>query len=68
MISLWDMAVERDTEDESSSKEDENIPAQLLFIHQGQNEIKEVHWHWQIPGVVISTALGGFNVFRTISV
>ncbi|XP_014783500.1 glutamate-rich WD repeat-containing protein 1 [Octopus bimaculoides] len=68
MISLWDMAVERDTEDESSSKDDENIPAQLLFIHQGQNEIKEVHWHRQMPGVVISTALGGFNVFRTISV
>ncbi|GAB1598056.1 glutamate-rich WD repeat-containing protein 1-like [Argonauta hians] len=70
MISLWDMAVEKDTEGDENSKneDDENIPAQLLFIHQGQEEIKEVHWHRQMPGVVISTALGGFNVFRTISV
>lgn len=40
------------------------IPAQLLFIHAGQEDIKEVHFHRQLPGVLISTASDGFNVWK----
>ncbi|KAK7867881.1 hypothetical protein R5R35_008628 [Gryllus longicercus] len=65
-IALWDIAVERDTE--NCADDVENLPSQLLFIHQGQTDIKELHWHPQFPGVVISTALDGFNIFKTISV
>lgn len=74
-IALWDLAVEKDTEatagaSNGTTEEDDlsNLPPQLLFIHQGQTDIKELHWHPQLPGVILSTAHSGFNVFKTISV
>lgn len=71
-IALWDLAVEKDqdqgTEESKNEEELNKLPPQLLFIHQGQKEIKELHWHPQLPGVILSTAHSGFNIFRTISV
>ncbi|OBZ78959.1 Ribosome assembly protein rrb1 [Grifola frondosa] len=65
-VTLWDLAVEQDDE-ETGAMDDKpdggkDVPPQLLF------DVKEVHWHPQIPGTVITTALDGFNVFKTISV
>lgn len=65
-IALWDLSIEKDNE--TTDVEVEGLPPQLLFIHQGQNNIKELHWHPQLTGVLISTAESGFNIFRTISV
>ena len=70
-LTLWDLAVERDVEAAGAAPAEEAekvVPPQLLFIHQGQTDIKELHWHQQVPGLIISTAHSGFNVFRTISV
>uniref|UniRef100_A0A8C9KC46 Glutamate rich WD repeat containing 1 n=1 Tax=Panthera tigris altaica TaxID=74533 RepID=A0A8C9KC46_PANTA len=69
-ITQWDLAVERDPEagDAETDPPLAGLPQQLLFVHQGETDLKELHWHPQCPGVLVSTALSGFTVFRTISV
>ncbi|RLN66579.1 hypothetical protein BBJ29_004542 [Phytophthora kernoviae] len=72
-ISVWDMSVEEDAEaavpvagENGEAKLD--LPPQLLFIHQGQTDIKELHFHSQCPGVLMSTAGDGFNVFKPANI
>lgn len=72
-VTLWDLSVEQD-EEEAAARESykgpdgKDVPHQLLFCHQGASEIKEVHWHPQINGMLISTSADGFHLFKTISV
>jgi ribosome assembly protein RRB1 len=65
-VTLWDLSVEADEETMLSSDGGtlNDFPPQLLFIHQGQNNVKEVHFHPQIPGAILSTAEDSFNVFK----
>lgn len=37
-LTIWDMAVENE-------EEDPEIPNELMFLHQGQTEIKELVYH-----------------------
>ncbi|KAI8885296.1 WD40 repeat-like protein [Backusella circina FSU 941] len=68
-LTLWDLSVEPDTEQEGRLTTDGvQVPPQLLFVHQGQEDVKELHFHRQIPGCVISTASSGLNIFKTISI
>ena len=64
---MWDLSVEADDEPNATAGLDPSLadfPAQLLFIHQGQSNVKEIHFHPQIPGVIMTTAEDGFNIFK----
>ena len=67
-MTVWDLSVEADDESTTAALSlDTNLqefPAQLLFIHQGQTNVKEIHFHPQIPGTIMSTAEDGFNIFK----
>eukprot|EP00744_Colponema_vietnamica_P008981 GILI01012790.1.p1 GENE.GILI01012790.1~~GILI01012790.1.p1 ORF type:complete len:507 (-),score=175.73 GILI01012790.1:234-1754(-) len=65
-LTIWDMSLEKD-EEALELESDLELPPQLLFVHQGQQDLKEVRFHHQIPGVVISTAVDGFNIFKPIN-
>ncbi|KAI9905958.1 hypothetical protein PsorP6_014386 [Peronosclerospora sorghi] len=72
-ISVWDLSVEEDTEATPNHQgeidgEKLDLPPQLLFIHQGQTDIKELHFHPQCPGVLMSTASDGFNIFKPANI
>lgn len=64
-VSVWDLSVESDEADSSGAGTGvEDYPPQLMFIHQGQRNVKEIHHHPQVPGLLLSTAEDSFNVFK----
>lgn len=74
-ITVWDLSVESDDVPDSEQTTNSNLnpqqqqqiqeyPPQLLFIHQGQTNIKEIHHHPQIPGLILSSAEDSFNLFK----
>jgi ribosome assembly protein RRB1 len=64
-VTVWDLSVEGDESAAAVGSGDlHDFPPQLLFIHQGQSNVKEIHHHPQIPGLIMSTAEDGFNIFK----
>ena len=73
-LAVWDLALERDPEEEAALAAQSNalapadLPAQLLVSHSGQHNMKEAHWHPQIPGMIVCPAEDGFNLFKPANV
>lgn len=67
-VSIWDLSVETDAPSLPGMEKDispgNEIPEQLLFLHQGQKEVREMQWHPAYKNVMVSTALDSFNVFK----
>lgn len=59
-LTLWDLAVELDDEESRYSAGVKDVPPQLLFVHY-MEQVKECHWHPQIPGCIMGTGGGGFG-------
>jgi ribosome assembly protein RRB1 len=55
---IYDLSVE---EDDTAGQMD--VPPQLLFVHCGSEQFKEVHWHPQISSCLMTTALSGYSTF-----
>ncbi|BAM40458.1 uncharacterized protein TOT_020000714 [Theileria orientalis strain Shintoku] len=62
-VSIWDVSIESET-----NVNEGDLPQQMLFLHMDQQEITELMFHRNIPGVIITTALDGFNIFKTVNV
>ncbi|KAK6531251.1 ribosome biosynthesis protein rrb1 [Arthrobotrys megalospora] len=66
-VTLWNLAVEEDTEEGGKAGGAGDAPDQLMFEHFCEG-VREVHWVKQVPGMVVATGEKGFSVFKTISV
>ncbi|TPX33499.1 hypothetical protein SmJEL517_g03668 [Synchytrium microbalum] len=70
---IWDLSLERDPEEElvlgTGPKKEVDVPPQLLFVHQGQTEMKEGRWCRDAgrEGVAVVTASDGMAIFKTIN-
>ena len=59
-LSIWDFSVEP----EKDEPIDNEIPPQLMFLHQGQQNIKEIMFHPIFDSMLVSTAQDSYNIFR----
>ncbi len=56
-LSMWDMSVENE-------EEDPEIPNELMFLHQGQSEIKEIKFHPVYFEMTVSSSIDSINLFK----
>ena len=61
-LTIWDFSVEVDESEQAPSGDD--IPPQLMFLHQGQNNLKELRFHPYYREMLVTTAEDSYNIFR----
>lgn len=61
-VSIWDFSVENN--EQEIQETEVNIPEQIIFLHHGQEDIKEVRWHPVLKNVLMTTAHSGFNIIK----
>jgi ribosome assembly protein RRB1 len=44
-----------------------DLPPQLLFLHQGQQEVTEAMWHPLLPSTAISAGSQGFHIWKAFN-
>jgi ribosome assembly protein RRB1 len=59
-LTVWDFSVEPENEQDEQS----DIPPQLMFLHLGQQNIRELRFHPYYDSVLISTAQDSYNIFK----
>jgi ribosome assembly protein RRB1 len=62
-LTVWDFSVEPDDNQLFDASNNE-IPQQLIFLHQGQENIKDLKFHPIYKDFIVSTAENGINVFK----
>jgi len=62
-MSIWDFSVEKDDE-EADDPNLQHVPDNMLFLHQGQEDLKDVKWHPVYQNVMMTSAFDGYNVFQ----
>lgn len=65
-VTIWDLSATADEDAPPVPNDDpflKSVPEQLLFLHRGLFDVKEVHWHRQIGGLLAATASNGFHIF-----
>lgn len=63
-LTLWDFSVIVDDSQQNMELNGLQIPAQLMFLHQGQMNMKELRFHPQYHSLLLSTSEDSFNIFR----
>lgn len=63
-LTIWDLSVEADEKKYKDINNNDYIPDQLVFLHQGQENLKDVKFHPYYKEMLISTAENGLNMFR----
>lgn len=63
-LSIWDFSVEPDEKKAKDVITNKEIPDQLVFLHQGQENLKDVKFHPYFESFLLSTAESGINVFK----
>ena len=62
-LSVWDFSIEPDDKQLFDNYNNE-IPQQIVFLHQGQTNPKEVKFHPYFKNMICSTAENGINIFK----